>query len=268
VHLAKPETPMSDPIDCAKCGKPFRGNAAAERIRCPHCQHVNLLNVPPLDPWVIPTLPRYSQDEALATAQKIMSENTLADPWEPVDVKYEFVKEISTRCYCIGDNGNEVWVGVARSEDFPGNIKQCFDIFWNLQEELKWNTTTLKQTQLIEEQGDTQVVYQERKVHSSLSFGADVVYARTYKAFETHCLAWGASCQHPKKGKQGTLRRCDIVFFGFQVVPGATPGTISITLTSAFNELGNIPKLVIIDELKKISLRVCKIAKRVMRRTQ
>jgi len=129
---------------------------------------------------------------------------------------------------------------------------------------MKWNTTTLKNHQLIEEQGgDTQVIFQDRKVHSSLSFGADVVYRRTYRVFDTHGFCWGASCEHPKKPKNPNLRRCDIVFFGFQIVQGKTPGTVVMSLTSAMNELGNIPQIVIVDELKKIALRVCKIGQRV-----
>jgi hypothetical protein len=206
-------------------------------------------------------MPRYSLDETLATVKKVMAENSFEYPWEPVDVKYELVASIQARTFCIGDNGNEVYVGIARSETVPGNPRQVFDIWWNLQEELKWNTTTLKTTQLIEESGDTQVVYQDRKVHSSVSFGADVVYRRSIKLFQDHFYAWGQSVEHPRKPKNPQLRRCDIVFFGFHVQQVANDSVV-LTLTSAFNELGNIPKIVIIDELKKIALRVCKVAKR------
>jgi len=147
-------------------------------------------------------MPRYSLDETLGIVKKVLAENHSDHPWEAVDVKYEMVASVNARTYCVGDNGNEVYVGVARSEPVPGNPRQVFDIFWNLQEELKWNTTTLKTTQLIEENGDQQVVYQDRKVHSSVSFGADVVYRRTVKLFQDHFYAWGQSVEHPKKAKE------------------------------------------------------------------
>jgi len=49
---------------------------------------------------------------------------------------------------------------------------------------------------------------------------------------------------------------------GFQVTK-AGPDTCQVAMCSCFHELGNVPSLVIQDELKKISLRVSKIISRV-----
>jgi len=51
-------------------------------------------------------------------------------------------------------------------------------------------------------------------------------------------------------------------FFGIQVTK-AGEDSCQVAMTSAYHELGNVPSLVIQDELKKISLRVSKIIARV-----
>jgi len=82
--------------------------------------------------------------------------------------------------------------------------------------------------------------------------------------FLTHMDSVGEPLASTQKN-QKTLT-CDaaiLSFFGFQIVQGKTPGTVVMSLTSAMNELGNIPQIVIVDELKKIALRVCKIGQRV-----
>jgi len=127
---------------------------------------------------------------------------------------------------------------------------------------MKWNTTSLKSNELVESNGKEQVVYQERKTHSSVSMVADVLYRRTYEKWENFIICWGKPEVHNKKPPRSGFRRCEIVFIGFQVTK-ATNDTCQIALTSAFHELGNVPSLVIQDELKKISLRVSKIIARV-----
>lgn len=50
-------------IDCAKCKKAFRGNLLAERIRCPHCHHVNIINAKQYPPYVLLEVPHPSLAE-------------------------------------------------------------------------------------------------------------------------------------------------------------------------------------------------------------
>jgi len=248
-------------IECAKCKKTFRGNQLAERIRCPLCNFVNLLNVKPLDPWVKPEVPKLTLQETRALVESIFNENVSGPGWEPVVTSYEYIASCNARQFCVGDNGNEVWVGIAESVVVPGKIEETFNVFWSLEEEMKWNTTSLKTNELVESNGTEQVVYQERKTHSSISMQGDILYRRTYEKWEDFIICWGKPEVHSKKPARGGWRRCEIVFLGFQVTK-AGEDSCQIAMTSAFHELGNVPGLVIQDELKKISLRVSKVISR------
>lgn len=137
-------------IECSKCKKSFRGNLMAERIRCPHCHHVNLLNVKPLPNWVKPEVPKLSLADTRGlvdvstrtwclvpslTIQGILQEDVTGPGWEPVQTSYEHINSLNGRWYCVGDNGNEVWVGVAESVEIPGKIEEvgyCEGIDWRL----------------------------------------------------------------------------------------------------------------------------------------
>jgi len=249
-------------IDCGKCKKPFRGNLLAERIRCPLCHYVNVLNAKPIPPWVKAEVPKLSLQETKTLVEEILQEDVTGQGWEPVTTTYEFVSALNGRQFCVGDNGNEVWVGVAESSVVPGRIEEVFNVFWSLEEELKWNTTSLKTNELIESNGPEQVVYQERKTHASISMPGDILYRRTFERWENFFIAWGKPEVHPKKPPRGGFRRCEIVFLGIQVTK-AGEDSCQVAMTSAYHELGNVPGLVIQDELKKISLRVSKIIARV-----
>jgi len=182
--------------------------------------------------------------------------------WEPVAVSYENIAGLNARVFCVGDNGNEVWVGVAESTEVPGKCEEYFNIFWNLQEEMKWNFTTLKSNDLVEESGVEQVVFQERKSHASVNKAADVVYRRAHDKWEDYIFCWGKPEEHKSRPVRGGFRRCEIVFMGFQVTK-VDNATCQIVMTSAFHELGNVPALVMQEEVKRISLRVSKIIARV-----
>jgi len=126
---------------------------------------------------------------------------------------------------------------------------------------MKWNFTSLKTNELVESNGNEQVIYQERKTHSSISMTGDILYRRTFEKWEDHIICWGKPEVNQKKPPRSGWRRCEIVFLGFQVTK-AGEDSCQLVMTSAFHELGNVPGLVIQDELKKISLRVSKIIQR------
>jgi len=171
------------------------------------------------------------------------------------------LRALNGRLYCIGDNGNEVWVGVAESQVIPGKIEEVFNVFWDMQDELKWNTTSLKTNELVDQNGNEQVIYQERKTHASISTPADILYRRTFEKWENFIIAWGKPEVHPKKPVRSGFRRCEIVLMGFQVTK-VDNNNCQVAMCSSFHELGNVPALVIQDELKKISLRVSKVIAR------
>jgi len=127
---------------------------------------------------------------------------------------------------------------------------------------MKWNTSSLKTNELVESSGNEQVIYQERKTHSSISMVGDILYRRTFEKWEDFIICWGKPEQHPKKPPRSGFRRCEIVLLGFQVTK-AGEDSVQLAMTSAFHELGNVPGLVIQDELKKIALRISKIIQRV-----
>jgi LSD1 subclass zinc finger protein len=248
-------------IDCAKCKKPFRGNLLAERIRCPLCHHVNIINAKQYPSYVLLEVPHPSLPEVKTVVENILKEDVTGDGWEQVGTTYEHISSLNGRHYCVGDNGNEVWVGVAESVVVPGKIEEIFNVFWDLSEELKWNTTSLKSNTIIEQSGNEQVVYQERKTHASISIPADVLYRRTFEKWDNFIIAWGKPEVSAKKAPKQGFRRCEIVFLGFQVTK-VDNDNCQVAMTSAFHELGNVPSLVIQDELKKISLRVSKVITR------
>jgi len=235
---------------------------AAERIRCPLCHHVNILNAKQYPAYVKLEVPHLSLQDTKTLVQDLLKEDVNGEGWEQVPSTYEHIAQLNGRHYCVGDNGNEVWVGVAESVDVPGRIEEVFNVFWDLQDELKWNTTSLKTNELVEQQGNEQVIYQERKTHASISTPADILYRRTFEKWENFIIAWGKPEVHPKKPVRSGWRRCEIVFVGFQVTR-VDNDHCQVAMVSAFHELGNVPGLVIQDELKKISLRVSKVIGRV-----
>jgi len=251
-------------IECAKCKKSFRGNVLAERIRCPHqnCHHVNVLNPKQYPSYVKLEVPHPNLAETKKVVEAIFQEDVTGEGWEAVPTSYEHITSLNGRLYCIGDNGNEVWVGVAESAVVPGRIEEVFNVFWDLQDELKWNTTSLKTNELIEQGGNEQVVYQERKTHASISTPADILYRRTFEKWDNFIIAWGKPEVSAKKPPRSGFRRCEIVFMGFQVTR-VDNDNCQVAMCSSFHELGNVPALVIQDELKKISLRVSKVIARV-----
>jgi len=226
------------------------------------CHYVNVLNAKPIPAWARAEVPKLTMQEAKALVEDILKEDTTGPGWEVVTTTYEHISALNGRLFCMGDNGNEVWVGVAESVVVPGRIEEVFNVFWDLQEEMKWNTTSLKTNELIESSGAEQLIYQERKTHASISIPADILYRRTYERWQDFIIVWGKPDVSQKKPPKGGFRRCEIVFFGLQVTK-AGEDSCQVAMTSAFHELGNVPSLVIQDELKKISLRVSKIITRV-----
>jgi len=270
--LRHPTDPMQDipqkQYDCMHCKKAFRGADGVARIRCPHCRQTNIVLIPVLAANVRPAVPKFTLAEAREAVQALLDEPTTDEGWEPVQgaTNYEGVESCYSRPFCVNENYDEIWLSKATSHEVTCTLQQIIDVFWDIDQELKvWNNSTLKAAQVLERNASNteQLVYQERKVHASISMGGDVVIRRAYEAYENdYFFSWATSVDSTVKPPQRNLRRCFLLISGF-FVKALSPSSCVISSCASYYETGNIPTVAITEECKRVALRICRIVKRI-----
>jgi len=255
--------------DCQHCKKAFRGNDGVQRIRCPHCKQTNIVMIPDLPNYCRKSVPSFSLPEAKEEALKLIKEYTTPENgWEEVAgaTNYEGVASCHSRVYCVNDNYDEIFVSKATSHQVDCSIQQVMGVFWDLDAEIKvWNNSTLKSASILESSNSNteQLVYQERKVHASISMGGDVVLRRAYDAIENdYFFSWATSVPSPLKPVQKNLRRCFLLVSGFYA-KALSPTSCTISSVASYYETGNVPTVAITEECKRVALRICRIVKRI-----
>jgi len=225
--------------------------------------------IPVLPPYVLPSVPKYSLAEVREAAQNLLNEPTNEeDGWEEVAgaTNYEGIASCHSRVYCVNDNYDEIFCSKAESVEVQCTVQQVLDIFWDLDSELKvWNNSTLKAVSLLESNSSNteQLIYQERKVHASISMGGDVVIRRAFDSIENdYAFSWAASAESARKPVLKNMRRCFLLISGFYV-KATGPSTCKITSCASYYETGNVPAVAVTEECKRVALRICRIVKRI-----
>jgi len=225
--------------------------------------------IPTLDPWVLPSVPKYTLAEARQAAQNLLDEvPSEARGWEEVAgaTNYEGIASCHSRQYAVNENYDEIYCSKAESQEVQCTLNQVRDVFWDLDCELKvWNNSSLKAASILSSNSSNteQLVYQERKVHASISMGGDVVFSRAYEFLENKSFfSWATSVDAPQKPPLKNIRRCFLLVSGFYA-RATSPTTCVISACASYYETGNVPAVAITEECKRVALRICRIVKRI-----
>jgi len=225
--------------------------------------------IPVLPPYVLPSVPKYTLAQAKIAAKNLLDEPTTEDEgWLEVAgaTNYEGIASCYSRIYCVNENYDEIYCSKAESLEVECTMQQALDTLWDLDCELRvWNNASLKTAAILESNSSRteQVVYQERKVHASISMPGDVILRRAYEAVENdYAFSWAASTDYASKPPVRGTRRCFLLISAFYI-KAISPRTCKISACSSYYETGNVPAVAVTEECKRVALRICRIVKRI-----
>jgi len=246
--------------------------ASANRVICPHCRNINNLsgaNTPsgtkPVRPnIVLQERPNYTINEASSFARQHLWENTSDqyNGWELVSVNCEGVTSCYSKSYCLDKEKNEVFCTKAVGRIRANSPQVIVDTYWNINQELIWNASTVQQINMIEDLGNEQLVYQQHKTTSAATMRNDVSYRRI-KSPEPDGSIWVYSVSEQTSPEtRANFRRGWVVFGGLFVEPG-NDGFCQVSLVWCWDYNGWIHEKFVTEEKKRVALRLSKLGAQV-----
>lgn len=248
----------------------FVTDGAATRVMCPHCRAIN--NLAGTNPTtssaknsrpniVLNQRPNYTLEEASSVSRQLLYENTsdYHNGWELISVNFDNVISCYSKCYCLDKEKNEVFCTKAVAR-IPAEPSVIADVYWNVNQELNWNSSTVQAINILEDRGFVQLIYQQHKTTSAATMKNDVNYRRERFAPQQNGAIWIYSVS------EGTIpetrpnfRRGWIVFGGFLVEP-SNDGFSQVSLIWCWDFNGFIHEKFITEEKKRVALRLSKLA--------
>jgi len=157
---------MNTRYECQKCTRNFMASENVAKVKCPHCQFMNVFIGEPelvLPPYVLKEIPIYTNEEASARSLQLLSENPeTTEGWELVSVNYEGIDP----CYMkpIAINQNKEYVHATKvSATINAPVKIVFNVYWDLKEEMHWNSATCSKLQILHDDFSNQLILQQQK---------------------------------------------------------------------------------------------------------
>jgi len=141
------------------------------------------------------------------------------------------------------------------------------DVYWSVDQEFIWNASTVQAINILSEQRHPiiqQLVYQTHKTTSAATLKNDVCYLRVRDAaIGSNSDLWSFSVsQFTEPETKANFRRGWVVFGAFSVQP-IQPNVCEVSLIWCWDFNGWIHEKFVLEEKKKVALRLSKIGTQV-----
>jgi len=248
------------------------GNAS--RVICPHCRALNTVagaapsgqtqKAPSRPNIVLQERPNYSTYEASAIARQQIQELTTDyhNGWERISVNYDNVLDCYSKSYCLDKEKNEVFVTKAVGT-IRADPQVIVDVYWNVDQEQQWNASTIQGMNVIEDHGMQQLVYQQHKTTSAATLRNDVTYRRVRQNPQPDGSIWCFSVSEQTIPETRANFRRGWVVFGGLLVEREDNGASRVSLVWCWDFNGWVHEKFILDEKKRVAIRVSKLAAQV-----
>jgi len=250
--------------ECQKCSRMYMASEYAQKVKCPHCNHVNVFKEEPelvLPHWVAKEIPIYTIDEASNVAEKLLAENTdRVEGWETLAQTYEGIETAHTKAICINQN-KELIYATKITAHINGSLNQIFDCYWDPRGEMIWNTATIAKIEILKDNGSDQLVHYQLKKNPTINLQNDLVIRRSN--VESHKQKW-IYCVSEKtnpEAQAGWTR--GIVPFGGVLIQSIEPQRCKVSWIWAFDINKKLSVRSKDEEPKKVALRLCKLKKKI-----
>jgi len=213
-------------------------------------------------PAVIGT-PKFTLQQASEKAKAALGENYGSDPWESYGTKNEDVRSVYNKVFCVSADKVPIFITRA-SAVMPFSAEKVFNTVWDTNLELKWNVSTVSSIQVVQNNGNSQIVYQQHKTLAAASAKRDLLIDRQYEKHGdgTYWVVATSHLDDSLKPQAKEFVRSRIVFSGIQIKPAAAD-RCELTWIWCFDFCGWIHGKFIEQEFGNVALRISRIQKNV-----
>jgi len=161
----------------------------------------------------------------------------------------KMLQVVSVKVIVSTKKKNEVFCTKAVSR-IQGDPQSIVDIFWNANEELNWNGSTVQTINILEDRGHDQLIYQQHKTTSAATSKNDVTYRRikTRQPDGSHWVYSVSEMTNPET--RANFRRGWVVFGGFLVEPSDNNGFCQVSSVWCWDFNGWIHEKFVLEEKK------------------
>eukprot|EP01127_Copromyxa_protea_P006688 TRINITY_DN16690_c0_g1_i1.p1 TRINITY_DN16690_c0_g1~~TRINITY_DN16690_c0_g1_i1.p1 ORF type:complete len:292 (+),score=67.07 TRINITY_DN16690_c0_g1_i1:27-902(+) len=178
--------------------------------------------------------------------------------WEDVAHTTEGVTYLKSKLVHTTNDKTEVYVTKGCVKATGTTAQKVFDSYWSQQ--LKWDTSTVAEMKILQDNGNSQIVYQTHKVLSAASAKKDLVFERSYSQDGTGYVIYSHSVESPLMPVQRQFGRANLLFHKC-TIRDVSPGTVELVFLWCFDFNGWIHVKFIDAEKTKVALRATRIIK-------
>jgi len=251
--------------DCKECNRLFMASDVAMKVRCPHCNFLNVFKEEPevvFPAWVAPEMPIYTLDEASKIARSTLDEDQdRVQGWEKLSVNYEGIETAYTKSIAANLN-KELVYATKVSAHIQATISQIFECIWDPRGEMIWNTATVSKINVLEDSPSEQLVHYQLKKIAAINLQNDVVVRRSVidlspKQRWIYCVSEKTN----PESQAGWVR--GLVLFGGILIEAVNPKQCKVSWVWSFDVNKKLSVRVKDEEPKKVALRLCKLKKKI-----
>jgi len=208
--------------------------------------------------------PVFSLQEASQQVRTAMAENYGSAPWETFGTKNDDVRAVYNKIFCVSKDKVPIFITRA-SAVLPFSAERVFQTYWDANLELKWNASTVSSMQILRNNGNQQLVYQQHKTLSAASAKRDLLFDRQYERDGSGTYSITA-VSHPDDSVRPVEReyvRAKIVFHGVQIKPISGKDQCEVTWIWCLDFCGWLHAKFIEQEFTHVAMRISRLAKNV-----
>jgi len=249
---------------CKKCERSFMASETAMRVKCPHCEFLNVFVEEPekvVPPWVDKEIPIYTPEEASARAQALLRENPqTTEGWEPVDMTYEGIDSCFTKAIALNQNKENVYATKVIAT-ISATAKQIFEAYWDPRSEMQWNAGTCTKIQILHDDFTNQLVLQQQKKLVTVNLQNDIAYRRFWEESHKQMWVYCVSEKTKPESQEGWVR--GLVVLGGFLIETIAADRCKVSLIWSFDINKKLSVHFKDEEPKKVALRLCKLKKKI-----
>jgi len=230
------------------------------KIKCPHCQTINVLSQEeniPRQSYYPPTVPQYTLHEASDIARGLLDESNSL--WAEVKVNFDGIRSCHKKVLCIDKEKNEVFVAKAVA-NIEGTMEAIKDVYWN--EELDWDVTTVSNIKIIEDNWNSRLTLKEHKTTSAATVRNDLVVRSTFDVGQNYIWCYSVSEKTPNIPERTGWRRGHLVLSALRIQK-IDENWCEVSYIHCFDFGGWIHVKFVEDEQKRVAQRLARIKKKV-----